>query len=61
MIVDTNGRIAYHSILLDAEGGTTYVQYDFDGSVLYSFKRTPAVVYIPKPVTWLDRLLGVTD
>lgn len=40
MIIRSDGRIAYHALLLREDGGTDFVQYDFDGSVLYKYHRT---------------------
>lgn len=38
MIIDySTGRIAYHAHIL-REDGSYFVQYDFDGSVLYEVK-----------------------
>lgn len=35
MIIDSEGRIAFHTLRFREDGGTDYVQYDFDGKVLY--------------------------
>lgn len=32
---DKTGRIAYHSLVFREDGGTDFVQYDFDGKEKY--------------------------
>jgi len=55
MIIDyETGRIAYHSIRFDEDGGTSFVQYDFDGEVLYKTKRTQPPE--PRKYTFWQRL-----
>lgn len=60
MIIDPKtGRIAYHMIRFDADGGSSFVQYGFEGQILEERKLRLAPVYAPKERTWLERLLGV--
>ena len=35
MIIRNDGRIAYHAIILKENGGSDFIQYDFDGKELY--------------------------
>lgn len=33
MKINNQGQIAYHAIVFREDGGTDFVQYDFDGSI----------------------------
>ena len=47
MIIDKEtGRIAYHCILLREDGGSDFVQYDFDGKELYREEYRSAPVLL---------------
>lgn len=35
MMIDNNGRVAFHALLFTDSGGVDFVQYDFDGKELY--------------------------
>lgn len=44
----TFGRIAYHSIRFRDDGGTDFVQFDFDGKEESRVQHTPAVKDDPR-------------
>lgn len=51
---DGGGTIGYHSIRFDEDGGTSFVQYGFNGEVLSLTKRT--LPPQPRRYTFLERL-----
>lgn len=40
MLIRSDGRIAYHAYLFREDGGTDFVQYGFDGKVLYRVRHS---------------------
>lgn len=62
MIIDPKtGRIAYHGVRFDVDGGSTWIQYGFEGEILEERKLRPASVYVPRERTWLEKLLGMYE
>ncbi len=46
MKIDKNGKIAFHVIRLREDGGSDFVQYDFDGQIEFIEEFRPAPLLI---------------
>jgi hypothetical protein len=51
MIIDPNGRIAYHAIVFRGDGGSDFVQYGFDGKEIYRHQYSAPTPLIDGGIT----------